>query len=157
MGDFTKEVEEKLKDMGFTLPKPGKPVGSYVDVRRGGNLLFVSGKLPLKEDGSLLATGKLGGEVDQESGYAAAQLCMLHILAAVEAECNGFPDELRALKIGGFVASTPDFTSAAAVINGASELLVTLLGNAGKHARAAVNVAALPLDSPVEVDAVFQI
>ena len=157
MGDFTREIEKKLAEMGFTLPKVGKPLGAYVDVRKGGDLLFVSGKLPIKEDGTLLATGKLGAEVDQETGYSAAQLCMLHILAAVEAECNGFPDELRALKLSGFVASTPDFINAPAVINGASELLVALLGNAGKHARAAVNVPALPLDAPVEVEAVFQI
>ena len=157
MSNFTMEIETKLQEMGFSLPKTGKPLGAYVDVRRGGDLLFVSGKLPLKEDGTLLATGKLGAGVDQETGYQAAQLCMLHILAVVKAECNGFPDELRAVRVGGFVASTPEFTSAPAVINGASELLEAVLGNAGKHARAAVNVIALPLDAPVEVEAVFQI
>lgn len=157
MSDFTNEVKKKLQELGHTLPKVGKPLGTYVDVRRTGDLLFVSGKLPLKEDGTLLATGKLGAAVDLETGYKAAQLCMLHILAVVEVECNGFPCEMRAVRVGGFVASTPEFTKAPAVINGASELLEAVLGPAGKHARAAVNVVALPLDAPVEVEAIFQI
>ena len=157
MADFTQEIIQKLQELGHVLPEVGEPLGAYVDVRRGGNLLFISGKLPFKDDGTLLAVGKLGAEVDLNTGYLAAQRCMLHILAVVAAECNGFPDELRALRVGGFVASTTDFYQAPAVINGASELLEAVLGSAGKHSRAAVNVVALPLNAPVEVDAVFQI
>lgn len=150
-------IEEKLAELGVELPAPPKPVASYVGYVTEGNLVFVSGQLPLK-DGELVATGLLGREVGLESATEAARQCAINILAQVKVACDGDLKRIRrCLRLGGFVASTGDFTDHPKVINGASDFIGEVLGKKGVHARAAVGVAALPLNAAVEIDAVFAI
>jgi enamine deaminase RidA (YjgF/YER057c/UK114 family) len=120
-------------------------------------LVFVSGQLPFLE-GKLACTGRLGASVSLADGQAAARQCLLNILSQVDAACDGDLDRVsRIVRLGGFVACAPEFTQHPAVINGASDLAVEIFGEAGRHARAAVGVASLPLDAPVEIDAIFEI
>ncbi len=144
----------RLSDLGITLPVATPPVASYVPVVIEGNLVYVSGQLPL-HDGQLIA-GHLGKDVSLEEGQRAAQLCALNILAQVNAALGGQLDRVaRCVKLNGFVACTPDFIDQPKVINGASDLIVQVMGDAGKHARAAVGVPALPRGAAVEVEAIF--
>lgn len=150
-------IDQRLRELGIELPAPAAPAGSYVPVRRGGNLLIVSGQLPM-EAGRVRYVGKLGAGVSLEDGQAAARLCAINILAQVKAACDGRLDRLAGcLRLGGFVACTPEFTDQPKVINGASDLMVAVLGDAGRHARAAVGVPSLPLDAAVEVEAMFEL
>ena len=147
-------VASRLAELGITLPAAAIPVASYVPVVIEGNMLFVSGQLPVR-DGQMVK-GHLGREVSVEEGARAAELCALNVLAQVSAALDGHLDRVaRVVKLGGFVACTADFTDHPKVINGASDLMIKVFGDAGKHARAAVGVPSLPLGAAVEVDAVF--
>ena len=150
-------IEAKLAEMGVELAEPPKPVASYVGFVRQGDLVFISGQLPFV-DGKLTATGLLGRDVSLEDAAAAARQCAINLLAQMKAACDGDLDRIvRCVRLGGFVASTPDFTDHPKVINGASDFIGEVLGEKGAHARAAVGVAALPLNTCVEVDAIFAI
>ena len=148
---------ERLGELGLTLPKVAAPVAAYVPAVRSGPLVFTAGQVPFV-DGVLAATGKVGAEVSVEDAAELAKVCALNALAAV-ASVTG--DDLsavrRVVKVVGFVASAPDFTGQPSVINGASDLLVAVFGDAGQHARSAVGVASLPLDAPVEVELVVEV
>lgn len=148
-------IEARLAELGISLPKAAAPVASYVPVVVAGQLAHVSGQLPFI-DGELV-TGRLGEDVGEERAYAAARACGLMILAQLEAALGSLDRVERIVKLGGFVNSTPDYTGQPKVVNGASDLMVEVFGEAGKHARAAVGVPALPLGAAVEVDAVVAI
>lgn len=144
-------VEQRIKDLGFELPAAPTPAGSYVPAKISGNLVFTAGQLPLV-DGVLMETGKLGKDIEVDRGYELAQRCALNALAAIKGVIGDLDRITDVVKVVGFVASTPDFTMQPKVINGASELLQQILGDKGVHARSAVGVPVLPLDSPVEVE-----
>jgi enamine deaminase RidA (YjgF/YER057c/UK114 family) len=150
-------ITHRLAALGLTLPQAQPPVATYVPFVVTGNLVVISGQLPMAE-GKLAYSGKLGVSVSVEDGQAAARQCLLNILAHLNTACEGDLDRVvRLVRLGGFVACTPDFTQHPAVINGASDLAVAIFGDAGKHARAAVGVPSLPLDAAVEIDAMFEI
>ncbi|MEU8568845.1 RidA family protein [Streptomyces pathocidini] len=144
-------AEKKLAELGLKLPEVAAPLASYVPALRSGSYVFTSGQLPIVE-GSLAATGKVGGEVSPERAKELAGTCALNALAAVKSVVGDLDRIARVVKVVGFVASTPEFTGQPGVINGASELLGEVLGDKGVHARSAVGVAVLPLDAPVEVE-----
>lgn len=146
---------ERLAELGIQLPEVPAPAGAYLPARISGNLLFTAGQLPMV-GGKLLATGKVGATVDAESAKLLARQCAINALAAVSAALGDLDRVTGVIKVVGFVASTPDFTGQPGVINGASELLGEVFGDAGKHARSAVGVAVLPLDSPVEVELIVE-
>ncbi|SDQ73719.1 RidA family protein [Thermostaphylospora chromogena] len=148
--------EERLAELGLTLPKVVPPVAAYVPTSRTGNHVYVSGQVPFV-DGKLADTGKVGADVTAERAAELARICALNALAALAAEVGELSRVVKIVKVVGFVASAPDFTGQPQVINGASELLVEVLGEAGKHARSAVGVAALPLDAPVEVELIAEV
>ncbi len=143
-------VEDRLAELGLTVPAVAAPVAAYVPAIRDGNIVMTSGQLPMV-DGKLAATGKVGAEVTAEDAAKLAQTCALNAIAAVKSIVNDL-DTVRVIKVVGFVASDPAFTGQPAVINGASELLANVFGDKGAHARSAVGVAVLPLDAPVEVE-----
>ncbi|MDH6703390.1 enamine deaminase RidA (YjgF/YER057c/UK114 family) [Kitasatospora sp. MAA19] len=145
------KVEVKLADLGLTLPPVAAPVAAYVPALRAGEFVFTSGQLPVV-GGKLPSTGKVGAEVSPEEAKELAQTCALNALAAIKSVIGDLDQIERVVKVVGFVASAPDFTGQPGVINGASELLGKVLGEAGVHARSAVGVAVLPLDAPVEVE-----
>jgi enamine deaminase RidA (YjgF/YER057c/UK114 family) len=148
---------KKLKELGLSLPEPGAPVAAYVPFVTAGNLVFISGQLP-RENGKLELIGRLGAEIDLAKGQKAAQLCALHILSHLNVACGGDLDRVeQCVKLGGFVASSPDFFDQPKVINGASELMEKIFGDRGKHARFAVGVGNLPMNAAVEIDAVFSL
>ena len=149
-------IEQRLAELGIELPPPAAAAANYVPVRRSGDLLVVSGQLPI-EAGAVRYKGKLGGGVSLEDGQAAARLCAINILAQVKAACGDLEHVAACLRLGGFVACTPEFTDHPKVVNGASDLMVGVLGEAGKHARAAVGVPSLPFDAAVEVEAMFEL
>ncbi|KJL31261.1 RidA family protein [Microbacterium azadirachtae] len=147
-------ISARLAELGIELPSVAAPVAAYVPARVHAGLVYTSGQLPFVA-GSLPATGKVGAEIPAEDAKGLARLCALNAIAAA-ADAAGGVDRLGGvLRVGGFVASDPSFSGQPGVINGASEVLGEIFGDAGKHARAAVGVAVLPLDSPVEVDVVF--
>lgn len=150
-------VEQKLAALGVTLHEPVSPVANYVGFVRTGNLLFVSGQICMGADGKLIAKGKLGADVSLDDGVAAARGCAINLLAQVKAALGDLDKVARVVRLGGFVAATPDFVDAPKVINGASDLMVAAFGDKGRHARAAVGVASLPADCAVEVDGVFEV
>ncbi|MFI9360382.1 RidA family protein [Kitasatospora sp. NPDC053057] len=145
------QVESKLAELGLTLPPVAAPVAAYVPAVQSGEFVFTSGQLPVV-GGKLPSTGKVGAEVSPEEAKELAQTCALNALAAVKSVIGDLDRIERVVKVVGFVASAPDFTGQPGVINGASELLGQVLGEAGVHARSAVGVAVLPLDAPVEVE-----
>lgn len=144
------EVENRLSELGLTVPAVAAPVAAYVPAIRDGNIVMTSGQLPMV-DGKLAATGKVGAEVSPEDAAQLAQTCALIAIAAVKSIVDDL-DSVRVVKVVGFVASDPSFTGQPAVINGASELFAKAFGENGAHARSAVGVAVLPLDAPVEVE-----
>ena len=146
-------IDARLAELGITLPEAAAPVASYVPVVVSGGMAFVSGQLPFL-DGKLV-TGRLGDDVSLEDGQAAARACGLMILAQLKAALIPLDKVERVVKLGGFVNSTPYFTDQPKVVNGASDLMADVFGEAGKHARAAVGVPSLPLGAAVEVDAVI--
>lgn len=148
--------EEALKRLGLEVPAVAKPVAAYVPAVRTGNYVFTSGQLPMR-DGKLIATGKVGGEVSPEEAVECAAQCLLNGLAAIKAEIGDLSSITRVVKVVAFVASTPDFTGQPHVANGASELVGTVFGDIGQHARSAVGVPVLPLDAPVEVELVVEV
>jgi enamine deaminase RidA (YjgF/YER057c/UK114 family) len=149
-------AEERLAELGLTLPTDTAPLATYVPAVRTGNLVFTSGQLP-RVDGELTHTGKVGAGVTPEDAKEAAQACALNAIAALKAEIGDLEKVRRVVKVLGFVASAPDFTGQPGVVNGASELLGKVFGDAGVHARSAVGVAALPLDVPVEVEMIVEV
>lgn len=149
-------VETKLKEMGHDLPAAAAPAANYVPYVVSGNLIYVSGQLPAI-NGEFKYTGKIGADLTAEDGYKAAQICAINIIAQVKAACGGDLDRVtRIVKLGGFVASTPDFTGQPGVINGASDLMAEAFGEKGPHARSAVATPVLPLDVAVEIDAIVE-
>lgn len=149
------DIDRKLADLGLTLPAAAAPVAAYVPTVEAGGLLHVSGQLPFR-DGQVI-TGRLGEGVSLEEGQQAAQACGLMLVAQIKAALDDLSRVKRVVKLGVFVNSAADFTDQPKVANGASELMVALFGDAGRHARAAVGVAALPLGAAVEVDAVVEV
>lgn len=150
------DLQSSLRDLGLELPPVPTPAGSYVPATRAGGLIFTAGQLPLRS-GELHRTGKVGASVMLEEAHEAARLCALNAVAAAAEEAGGLENLRGVVKVTGFVASTPGFNDQPAVLNGASELLGQLFGDAGLHARSAVGVAELPLDAPVEVEVVFSL
>lgn len=148
--------EDRLAELGLSLPPVVPPVAAYVPAVRNGSLVWTSGQLPMV-DGKMPATGKVGAEVGAEQAKELARTCALNALAAIKAEVGDLSAVRRVVKVVGFVASTPDFTGQPGVVNGASELLGEVFGDAGRHARSAVGVVALPLDAPVEVELVVEV
>ena len=148
--------EQRLEELGLAVPEVAKPVASYVPAVRSGNHVFTSGQLPMRE-GQLITTGKVGGEVSAEEAVECARQCALNALAAVRAEIGELSNIKRVVKVTAFVASTPDFTGQPGVANGASQLFGDVFGEIGQHARSAVGVPVLPLDSPVEVEIVVEV
>jgi enamine deaminase RidA (YjgF/YER057c/UK114 family) len=148
--------EERLAELGLTVPEVVPPVAAYVPAVRSGDQVFTAGQLPMRS-GELLAKGKVGTEVTEEEAYACAQQCALNVIAAVKAEVGDLSLVKRVVKVVVFVASAPEFTGQPKVANGASELFGSVFGDAGVHARSAVGVAVLPLDAPVEVEAIVEL
>jgi enamine deaminase RidA (YjgF/YER057c/UK114 family) len=149
-------VEDKLKEMGIELPTPPIPVAAYVPVVQTGNLCFVSGQLPM-QDGRMMAVGHVPSSCEEEKAILGAKLCAINILAQLKGHLGSLDRIKRVVRINGFVQSDHGFTHQPQVINGASEFLVQVLGDAGKHSRAAVGVAELPLDASVEIDAIVEV
>jgi enamine deaminase RidA (YjgF/YER057c/UK114 family) len=150
-------IESKLTELGITLPTPSAPVANYVGFVRSGRLLVVSGQLCLGSDGKLVAKGKLGAGVSVEDGVKAAQACAINLLAQVKAALGDLEKVTRVVRLGGFINSDPDFLDGPKVMNGASDLMVSLFGDKGRHARTTVGVAVLPLDAAVEVEGLFEV
>ncbi|MBZ9792461.1 RidA family protein [Rhizobium sp. 3T7] len=151
------QIAARLKEMGISLPEAAAPAANYVPYIISGNLLYISGQLPL-EGGKIAVSGHLGKNVDVATGQRAAELCAINILSQARAALGGDLGRIkRFIKLNGFVASTPDFVEQHLVINGASNLIAGILGEAGKHARAAVGMAALPMNAAVEIDAIVEI
>jgi len=149
-------IETRLAELGVTLPDAPAPAANYVPFVIAGDIVYVSGQISQTEAG--LITGKLGAELTVEEGAAAARTCAISLLAQARAACGGDLDKLkRVVKLTGFVNSTPDFTDQPKVINGASDFLVDVLGDAGRHARSAVSAGALPLGVAVEIEGIFQL
>ncbi len=148
--------EERLAELGLSLPEVVPPLAAYVPAARAGSFVFTAGQLPAR-NGEMIAVGKLGSAVSEEQGYECARQCALNALAAIKAEIGDLGAIKRIVKAVVFVASTPEFTAQPKVANGASELLGEVFGDAGKHARSAVGVTALPLDVPVEVELIVEV
>jgi enamine deaminase RidA (YjgF/YER057c/UK114 family) len=152
---MTTEPEARLAELGLSLPVVGKPLFSYVPFRRAGEVVFLSGQVPRKPDGSVI-TGKVGAEMDLEAARDAAQLCGLHLLAVAKAAAGSL-EKVEFLKIFGMVNAVTDYGQQPKVIDACSELLVAVLGERGKHARSAVGMGSLPSNVPVEIEAVIRI
>jgi enamine deaminase RidA (YjgF/YER057c/UK114 family) len=150
------KIEEKLTQMGLTLPTPAAPAGNYVGAVRVGNLLFVSGHGPRRQ-GEAYITGKVGRDLTTEQAYEAAKVVMLNCLASVKREIDDLDRVKRIVKLLGMVNCTEDFTEQPKVINGASDLLVALYGEAGRHARSAVGMQQLPMSIPVEIEMIIEV
>ena len=150
-------IDARLAELGITIPDAPAPAANYVPYPLSGNLVFVAGQVPFV-DGKLTATGHIGDNATVEDGYKQARICAINLIAQVKAACGGNLDRVRrVVKLGGFVASTPDFTGQPGVVNGASDLMVEVFGEAGKHARFAVGANVLPLGCLVEIDGIFEI
>ena len=150
-------IENKLKELNIELPNAPDPVGAYVAFKKIGNLLFISGQLPISKDGEIIK-GKIGADLNLEDGQRASKLCVINILAQVKKALNGDLNKVKnCVKITGFVNSIDDFKDQPKVINPASETLSSVFGDNGKHARAAISANSLPLGAAVEIDAIFEI
>ncbi len=150
-------VEARLKELGITLPPPAAPVANYIPYNVTGNLLVVSGQIPIV-DGKIAFTGKLGAGVSVEQGQHAARTCFINLVAQAKAATGGDLDRVRrVVRLGGFIAAGPDFTQHALVMNGASDLAVAVFGEAGRHARSTIGVPSLPGDAAVEVEGMFEL
>jgi enamine deaminase RidA (YjgF/YER057c/UK114 family) len=150
------DPEARLAALGLALPQVTRPLAAYIPAVRTGNYVYTSGQIPVV-DGKLPAAGKVGAEVTASDANALARICALNALAATAAAAGGLGAIRRIVKVTGFVASAPDFTAQAQVMNGASELLLEIFGEAGRHARSAIGVAVLPLDAPVEVELIAEV
>jgi enamine deaminase RidA (YjgF/YER057c/UK114 family) len=149
-------TEERVNELGLELPVPAAPVGSFVPFVRSGDLLYISGQIPIRPDGSVIA-GQVGTEVSVEKAQAAARLCGLSLIGVAKAALPSLDDVVRVIRIGGFVNAEPGFAQQPQVIDGASKLMIEIWGERGRHARAAVGVASLPGNAVVEVDAIFEV
>jgi enamine deaminase RidA (YjgF/YER057c/UK114 family) len=150
-------LEKKLAEMKLTLPELQASAASFVGYKRSGNLIYISGQLPLK-DGKPTLVGRLGDDVSIDDAYAAAQQCTLNVLAQLKAAVDGdWSRVVQFIRVGGFVRCTPEFADAAKVVNGASDLLVRVFGERGTHARAAIGVSSLPANAAVEIEATVEI
>lgn len=149
-------IENRLKDLGVSLPEAAAPAANYVPFAKTGNQLYISGQLPML-DGKIQVTGKLGADVSLEDGKNAARICAINLLAQAKAATGNLDKVTRLVKIVGFVNSTGDFTDQPQIINGASDFMVEAMGDAGRHARSAVSAASLPFGVPVEIEAIFEI
>ena len=150
-------VEKKLASLGISLPTPATPIANYVPFVRSGNMLVVSGQLCFGADGNLVARGQLGGEVSMDEGQKAARACAVNLLAQLKAALGDLDKVTRVIRLGGFINSTPGFTDGPKVMNGASDLMVEVFGEKGRHARSTVGVAALPANAAVEVEGQFEV
>lgn len=150
-------VEKKLAELGIVLPTPATPVANYIPFVRVGALLFVSGQICLDASGKLVAKGKLGDGVSVEDGQKAARACAINVLAQVKAALGDLDKVKQVARLGGFINSSPSFMEGPKVMNGASDLMVAVLGDKGRHARTTVGVAVLPADAAVEVEGIFEI
>ena len=150
-------IEEKLAGLGHSLPEPVAPVANYVPFAVTGNLVFISGQVSISPDGTSI-TGKVGVDLSLEEGIKAAEYCGLNLLTQLKAACGGdLSRAVRCVRLGAFVSSPPEFTDHPKVVNGASDLMVAAMGDAGRHARVAVGAPSLPLDFAVEIDGLFEI
>jgi enamine deaminase RidA (YjgF/YER057c/UK114 family) len=155
--NMTNIIENKLKELNITLDEASKPAGSYVPYVISNNLVFISGQLPFI-DGEITIKGKINKDVSIDDGIKMAEVCAKALLSQLKAACNGDLDKvIKVVKLGGFVASSPDFTDHPKIINGASDLIVKIFEEKGKHSRFAVGVASLPLNAPVEIEGIFEI
>jgi enamine deaminase RidA (YjgF/YER057c/UK114 family) len=150
-------VEKKLAELGIVLPTPATPVANYIPFVRVGALLFVSGQICLDASGKLVAKGRLGDGVSVEDGQKAARACAINVLAQVKAAIGDLDKVKQVARLGGFINSSPSFLEGPKVMNGASDLMVAVLGDKGRHARTTVGVAVLPADAAVEVEGIFEI
>jgi enamine deaminase RidA (YjgF/YER057c/UK114 family) len=150
------QIEQKIIELGFSLPETAKPLAAYIPAVQSGNLVFTSGQLPMIE-GSLAETGKVGGSVSPERAKELATVCALNALAAVKTVIGDLDKIKRIVKVVGFVSSVPEFSAQPGVVNGASEFLGAVFGDKGIHARSAVGVAVLPLDAPVEIELIVEV
>ena len=151
------DIETKIKELNLILPKATDPVGSYLATKVVGKLLFISGQISISENGELIK-GKLGKELKTDDGYEAAKRCGLSIVSQAKKACDGNLSKIKScIKLTGFVNSIEDFTEQPKVINGASDLIASIFGDAGMHTRAAVSASSLPLGVSVEVDAIFEL
>jgi|EP01037_Dinobryon_pediforme_P012399 enamine deaminase RidA (YjgF/YER057c/UK114 family) len=150
-------IETRLAELGITLPVPVAPVANYVPFVISGDLVVISGQIPVR-DGKVAYTGKLGDVVSVEIGTQAAQLCFINLLAQLRAACNGDLNRVQqVVRLGGFISCVPEFTQHAMVMNGASDMSVAVFDDAGRHARSTIGVPSLPLDAAVEVEGMFRI
>jgi enamine deaminase RidA (YjgF/YER057c/UK114 family) len=150
-------VEQTLSKLGITLPTPTTPIANYVPFVTTGNLLFVSGQLCFGADGKLVAKGQLGGAVSVEDGQKAARACAVNLLAQLKTALGDLDKIVRVVRLGGFINSAPGFTDGPKVMNGASDLMVEVFGDKGRHARTTVGVSALPADAAIEVEGMFEV
>jgi enamine deaminase RidA (YjgF/YER057c/UK114 family) len=150
-------VENKLVALGIELPTPASPVANYVGCVRTGNLLVVSGQLCFGPEGKLVAKGQLGGSVSLEDGQKAARACAVNLLAQIKAVLGELDNVVRVVRLGGFINSAPGYADGPKVMNGASDLMVEVFGDKGRHARSTVGVSALPADAAVEVEGMFEV
>jgi len=150
-------VEKKLASLGVSLPAPAAPVANYVPYVRSGNMLVVSGQLCFGSDGQLVAKGQLGGGVSMDDGQKAARACAINLLAQLKAALGDLDKVTRVVRLGGFINSTPGFADGPKVMNGASDLMVEVFGDKGRHSRSTVGVAALPANAAVEVEGQFEV
>ena len=153
------QVEKKLAELGITLPTPAAPVANYVPFVRTGNLVVISGQICLGPDGKLSDShkGKLGAEISPDKGQEAARLAAINVLAQLKAAIGDLDKVVRCVRLGGFINVIPTFATVPAVMNGASDLIVAVLGDKGRHARSTIGVAELPADAAVEVEAIFEV
>lgn len=150
-------VEKRLRDLGIVLPTATPPIANYVAFVRTGNFMVVSGQLCLDAEGKLVAKGKLGAEVSIEDGQRAARACAINLLAHIKVGLGDLNKIVRVVRLGGFINSAPNFLELAKVMNGASDLMVAVFVDRGRHARTTVGVASLPLDAAVEVEGMFEV
>jgi enamine deaminase RidA (YjgF/YER057c/UK114 family) len=150
-------IEKRLAELGITLPVAAAPVANYVPFVRTGNIVIVSGQICLGGDGKLVARGKLGAGVSVEDGQGAARACAINLLAQIKAATGDLDKVVRVVRLGGFINSAPDFLDGPKVMNGASDLMVNVFADRGRHARTTVGVASLPLDAAVEVEGTFEV
>jgi enamine deaminase RidA (YjgF/YER057c/UK114 family) len=150
------KIEHKIIELGLVLPTPAKPLASYVPAKKSGSLVFTAGQLPMV-DGVLVAQGFLGKNVEIEDAYQAARICTLNALAAIKGVIGDLDQIKQIVRVVGYVASVPEFTQQPAVVNGASELLLDIFGENGKHARSAVGMTVLPLNAAVEIELTVEI
>ena len=151
------KIEEKIEKLGYNLPETPEPVAEYIPAKQTGNLIFCSGQGPVKENGEFLYSGKVGIDVNEKEAYEAARLCALNALAAIKSVTGSLDKINNIVKLRGFVNSASDFTDQPQVVNGASELIVEIFGEKGKHARSALGTSVLPDDIPVELEMIVEI